>query len=200
VNWGLLRVVLPSEQSDAELIAACADREAWAWDALVDRYKRLVYSVALRAGLGQEDAADVFQTVFTALVRNLHKLTAPQGLAAWLITTTKRTSWNVMRKRRREWADSDDVAATLAAAEEWLIREHWEEGRWADQALVRQALERLGGRCKELLWLLYYDRSEPSYEDISRSLGVPLGSIGPTRARCLQKMRRVLQAMGMSGA
>jgi RNA polymerase sigma factor (sigma-70 family) len=191
---------LPSPYSDAELIAACSSREAWAWDALIDRYKRLVYSVALRAGLGQEDAADVFQTVFTVLLENLHKLHAPQGLAAWLITTTKRTSWNVLRKRRREWTDSEEVAATVAAVEEWVSKEQWEEGRWADQALVRQALERLGGRCKKLLWLLYYDRSEPSYEDISRRLNVPLGSVGPTRARCLQKMRRMLQGMGMSEA
>jgi len=191
---------LPSEHSDAELIAACINREAWAWDALVDRYKRMVYSVALHAGLGQEDAADVFQTVFTVLLENLHKIHAPQGLAAWLITTTKRTSWNVLRKRQRERTDSEDVATTLSAAEGWLTGERWEESRWADQALVRAALKRLGGRCKELLWLLYYDHSQPSYQDISRRLKVPQGSIGPTRARCLQKMRSILQAMGMSEA
>ena len=150
------------------------------------------------AGLEQEDAADVFQTVVTILVQNLHNLREPQGLAAWLITTSKRTSWNTLRKRRRESPDTDEVSATLSAAEEWLANEHWEESRWADQALVREALEQLGGRCKKLLALLYYDRQQPSYEEISRRLEIPLGSIGPTRARCLQKMRQVLQAMGMS--
>ena len=191
---------MPTEHSDAQLIAACINREAWAWDALVDRYKGLVYSIALRAGLGQEDAADVFQTVFAVLLQNLRNLHEPQGLAAWLITTAKRTSWNVLRKRQREPTDGEEIAAKLAAAEEWLSNEHWEEDRLADQALVREALERLGGRCKKLLWLLYYDHNEPSYEQISRRLKVPLGSIGPTRARCLQKMRRILQAMGMSQA
>jgi len=66
-----------------------------------------------------------------------------------------------------------------------------------DQALVRDALARLGERCRQLLWMLYYDRSEPSYEQVSRRLKMPLGSVGPTRARCLQKMRKMLQAMGM---
>lgn len=186
------------EHSDAQLIAACIKGEAWAWNVLVDRYKRLVYSIALRAGLGQEDAADVFQTVFTVLLENLSRIYEPQGLAAWLITTAKRTSWNVLRKRQRESTDSEGIAATLSAAEEWLLSEHWEEARWADQALVGQALERLSGRCKRLLRLLYYDRSEPTYEQISRRLRMPLGSIGPTRARCLQKMRTILRAMGMT--
>jgi RNA polymerase sigma factor (sigma-70 family) len=191
---------LPTEHSDAQLIAACINHEAWAWDALVDRYKRLVYSIALRAGLGQEDAADVFQTVFMVLLKNVRNLHEPQGLAKWLSTTAKRTSWNMLRKRRREPTDGEGVAATLSSAEEWLSHERWQEDRWADQSLVREALERLGGRCKKLLWLLYYDRSEPSYEQIGRRLKVPLGSIGPTRARCLQKMRRILHAMGMSQA
>jgi len=184
--------------SDSELITACVNGEAWAWNALVDRYKRLIYSIALRANLGQEDAADVFQTVFTLLLENLHNIRDPQALGAWLITTAKRQSWRMLRKRQREVSDSED-SAELAAAE-WLEDTHPDESRWADQALVRDALEHLDGRCKKLLWLLYYDRSEPSYEEISQRIRMPLGSIGPTRARCLQKLRKILQTMGMSGA
>ncbi len=63
---------------------------------------------------------------------------------------------------------------------------------------MREALERLGGRCQRLLWLLYYDRQEPSYEEVGRRLSMPVGAIGPTRARCLQKMRVLLQSLGMS--
>lgn len=194
---------MPTEYNDAQLIAACRKGQEWAWDMLVERYKRLVYSIALRAGLDQEDAADVFQTVFTLLVENLPNLHAPQGLAAWLITTTRRTSWNMLRKRNRELPQSlaePQDADSNHSAEEWLLHGHPDESRWADQALVREALERMGGRCKELLWLLYYDPAEPSYEQISRQMNLPLGSIGPTRARCLQKMRQILQAMGMDGA
>jgi RNA polymerase sigma factor (sigma-70 family) len=191
---------LSCEHADAELIAACINGESWAWDALVDRYRRLVFSLALRTGLGHEDAADVFQMVFTVLLENLHNLRTPQGLAAWLITTTKRTSWRVMHRRQRALTENEEGAATASAAQAGPGAERWQEGRWVDQALVRDALTRLGERCRRLLWLLYYDRSEPSYAEISRRLKVPLGSIGPTRARCLQKMRQALNALGMSEA
>ena len=191
---------MPIEHSDAQLIAACINGQAWAWDALVDRYKRLVYSIALRAGLGQEDAADVFQTVFTVLIENLRDIREPQGLAAWLMTTAKRVSWNTLRRQRRIADDGDETALERATADEWLLHGHPDEGQWADQALVREAVQRIEERCKRLLWLLYYDVREPSYDEISRRLKMPLGSIGPTRARCLQKLRTVLQAMGMSEA
>jgi len=184
-----------SSHSDRELIAACITGEAWAWDALVDRYNRLIYSVALEAGLGHEDAADVFQTVFTVLLEKMRGIRDPQALGAWLITTTKRQSWRVLKKHRREATDEWDVASRPSVAEQRLHNPHPDESRWADQALVRDALAQLGERCRRLLWLLYYDRSEPSYEQIGHQLEMPLGSVGPTRARCLQKMRKLLQAM-----
>jgi len=189
---------LSALHSDAQLIAACTRKEGWAWDALVDRYKRLVYSIALRCGLGQEDAADVFQTVFVALLEHAHTLRAPQGLAAWLITTTKRESWRVLRQQQREPTDVDDDAGPEAWTDGGASPAHADEGLWADQMLVQEALQRLGGGCKDLLRLLYFDANEPSYEEISRRLKIPQGSIGPTRARCLQKMRALLQGMGMT--
>ena len=79
-------------KSDTELVAACREGRAWAWEALVDRYKRLIYSIPLRAGLSADDAADVFQTVFARLVEHLHAIREPQALAAWLITTAKRSA------------------------------------------------------------------------------------------------------------
>ncbi len=193
---GLLKGSLSTKHTDPQLIAACIAKEAWAWDVLVDRYKRLVYSVALRTGLGQDDAADVFQTVFVSLLEHLHTLRAPQGLAAWLITTTKRESWRVSRKQGQERPSID--TEEMAAREEGDGGEgHLDEAALADQVLVQQALEQVGGGCRELLRLLYFDQSQPSYETVSRRLRIPLGSIGPTRARCLQKMRAILQGMGM---
>jgi RNA polymerase sigma factor (sigma-70 family) len=176
---------LPTK-SDRELVAACLNGESWAWDALLDRYSRLVYAVALRAGLTPEDAEDVFQTVFIRLLENLHRLREPQAIAAWLITTAKRASWNLLHQEQRE-----------PAIAEWLLKTQPEEALWADQALVGEALEQVGERCKELLRLLYYDPDAPSYEVISQRLKMPLGSIGPTRARCLDKLHEILQAMGM---
>ncbi len=188
---------MPSDHSDGELLAACAHKKAWAWDALVDRYSGLVYSVALRAGLSQDDAADVYQTVFVTLLEHLQRIREPQGLAAWLITTTRREAWRTMRRGRREPAASE-VAATLSAAAQWQRGAHDEERRWADRALLGDALALIGERCRQLLILLYIEPAEPSYEEISTQMRMPVGSIGPTRARCLQKMRELLASMGMS--
>lgn len=181
--------------SDAELVAACKAGNAWAWDALVEKYKRLVYSLPLRAGLSEEDAADIFQIVFSRLYEHLDNIREPQALAAWLITTTKRESWKHAARKLREiplTTNNDDEAEAAFG----LTRESTEETRLFDQFLVQQALEQLGGLCRTLLWMLYFDESEPTYEDASRRLGIPLGSIGPTRARCLMKMRRLLLSMG----
>jgi len=185
---------LSAEKSDAELVAACREGHAWAWTALLARHKRLVYSIPLRAGLSHEDAADVFQTVFARLVEHLQAIHEPQALAAWLITTCKRESWKVAGKRRREQGDVE-IAGLFAARDEWLSGQHPDEDRWEVQARVRDSLEQVGGRCKELLWLLYWESDKPSYEDISSRLGLPVGSIGPTRIRCLQKMRRIYQTL-----
>ena len=187
---------LAGKYAEPELVSACSKGESWAWDALVDRYRRLVYSISLRAGLTQQDAADVFQTVFTRLFENLHTIRDPQGLGAWLITTTKRESWQVLRGRRRE-APTEDLSVGPSLAEERSVNTRPNEDDWMDQALVRDALERVGGRCEKLLLLLYWDPTEPSYKQVSRQVKIPLGSIGPTRARCLQKVRRVLESMGM---
>ena len=188
---------MPTQHSDCELISACHEGEAWAWDALVDRYKGLVYSVALRAGLSQEDAADVFQTVFARLLEHLGTIHAPQGLAAWLITTTKREAWSVVRKQQREPAEGE-VPVLLDTADLWPTNPRPDENRLVDRILIREALAQLGERCRKLLWLLYFEPGQPSYEEIGRQLRMPTGSVGPTRARCLQKLREILRGMGMS--
>ena len=187
---------MPSPHSDGELLAACANQEGWAWDALVDRYAGLVYSVALRAGLSQEDAADVFQTVFATLLEHVEGIRTPQGLAAWLITTTKREAWRLARRSQREPAASE-VAEALATAAAWQNSARAEERHWADRALIAEALQQVGERCRQLLTLLYLEPGEPSYDEISARLKMPVGSIGPTRARCLAKMRELLRRMGM---
>jgi len=147
-------------------------------------------------GLPEENAADVFQTVFTLLWERLHALRNPQGLAKWLITTTKRECWRVSREQLRELSnDEPEIAAAIAEAQQSDATS--QEDLWIDQALIREAMALLDERCRRLLELLYYDEREPAYEEISRRLNMPLGSIGPVRARCLQKMRKLLKAMGL---
>ncbi len=188
---------LPLAQlEDHDLIALCLDGEEAAWEALIRRYQRLIYSIPLKAGLGEEIAADVFQSVCVRLVEHLKALKDRGKLASWLITTTTRECWRTSNRRRREapigeGGDSDDAIGLPELADERPLPED-EQLQLATQQRVRQALEGLPDRCRALLELLYYVEDRPSYEEISRRLEMPVPSIGPTRARCLAKLRKLL--------
>jgi RNA polymerase sigma factor (sigma-70 family) len=149
-----------------------------------------VYSIPRRYGFPEADAEDVFQNVFAILLRRLPQLRDETRLSAWLITTTHRECW-----RTRAW-----VGRHGAIDEQTLpdrgIPDEADAARWEQQDLVRAALDRLGGRCRELLIALFQSPGRPDYEAISRSLGLPVGSIGPTRARCFDKLRPILESVG----
>jgi len=179
------------EDDDATLVARCLKGDGKAWEALVHRYQRLVYAVVRRIGLDEHMAADVFQTVFSRLVTQLPKIADPSRLQAWVVTTAKREALLQRTRGQRnvsmtpidddgaEWEFADDAAQpdeTLDALQQ------------AEQ--VRSALERLDSRCQALLKLLFSDDDvQPGYDEIAQRLGTPVGSIGPTRARCLGKLR-----------
>ncbi len=186
---------MPTNLTDAELVHACRSGQRWAWEALVERYQRLVYAIPLRAGLTPDEAADVFQVVFLRLVESLDALREPQALGKWLIITAKRESWKALRKRPAETETLDDALVEPFDG----LHDHPDEELWLDQVMVQEALAQIGERCQQLLRLLYLDQAHPSYEDISRQMKIPPGSIGPTRARCLEKLRQVLKRMGMMG-
>lgn len=179
--------------SDAQLIAACRAGDEAAWDALIARYERLVYTIPLRYGLTPAEADDVFQAVWLKLLGHLPRLRQPERVAAWLVTTARRECWD---RRRRAGSRRE-----AAIPPESLPEDRWVEDlspeeivmRYERSQAVRQAMDRLEERCRRLLWYLYYDPARPSYADIAATLKIPVGSIGPTRARCLQKLRRVLE-------
>ncbi len=186
-------------QSDSSLIDACRQGDAAAWEALVLRYQRLIYSIPSRAGLDEQQSAEVFQSVFARLIEHLHKLEQPDRLQAWLVTTTKRETWRLLRQLRQHTAAGSEISTDDEAAQEVPDHQplpHEALQRLEDQHLVRLALEQLDARCRRLLALLYYHETALSYTDIATELGVPSGSIGPTRARCLQKLRAHLDQVG----
>lgn len=176
-------------ESDPKLIAACQNGSQKAWDELVDRYGRLVYSIPRRYGYGDQDCDEIFQRVFLILFRKLDTLNDQARLSAWLITTTQRECW---RLKRRE----PDHGTLPASAESHEISAEDRAELWEQQHLVREALQRLGGRCEQLLTALFLQSSEASYETIAKKLGMKVGSIGPTRARCFEKMQKILLEMG----
>lgn len=181
------------KRSDRDLILACRKGRTGAWKDLLRKYERLVYSIPLRYGLSREDAADVAQLTFTILIQNLDDMPLDSRLGAWLSTVARRHTWRLLEANRRESArnyleDTDlaDNAVLLGGRDSESI-EHWELVEY-----LQRGLAGLGKPCRELLTALYFRPEQPSYADISEQLGIALGSIGPTRARCLKRLRQRL--------
>lgn len=183
--------------SDRELLLACRGRDRGAWRRLLGKYERLVYSIPLRYGLAREDAADVAQLTFTALIQNLDDLPEDSRLGGWLSTVAKRHTWKLLGRKRRESAsehlEGKDLTgnAVLLGKSDAESIEHWELTEW-----LEGGLDKVGDPCRELLLALYFRPEQPSYAEISASFGMPVGSIGPTRARCLKRLRKALDADG----
>lgn len=184
---------------DEALVKLCLQGRQAAWRVLVQRYERLVFTVPRRARLDEHTAADVLQTVFARLFEHLGSLTQPERLQAWLVTTARRETLAQLRQAARrgpstgggvssdgeEQSAVDQLADTAPLAEQLL-------GDLQEAQAMRVALERLDERCRRLLTLLFADEDEnQGYEDVTRQLGMPAGSIGPTRRRCLDKLRRL---------
>lgn len=182
---------------DATLVARCLGGESAAWTALVHRYQRLVFAVVRRAGLDEHAAADVFQTVFARLVQHLPRIDDPSRLQAWLVTTAKREAVLQAQRGQRtvsmtRTGDADDDAAEWELADDSPTAEAALDGLQQVHR-VRLALDRLEPRQRDLMLMLFGDDDpKPSYDQIAERLGIPVGSIGPTRARCLEKLRRLL--------
>ena len=180
--------------SDKQLFEACRRGDEAAWEELVNRYQKLIYTIPRRAGLDADQAADVFQEVFTTLLRKLDHIEDPTRLHAWLVTTARRTTWRAISKQQvftKETEEDEDEALSsipdnAALPDDVLLK-------LEEQHRVRVALNGLDERCRTLLKLLFYANEPPPYAEIAAALGTTEGSIGPTRARCLQKMLRLLE-------
>jgi RNA polymerase sigma factor (sigma-70 family) len=171
-----------------DMVAAARDGDREAWDQLVERYMPLVYAVAGRYRLGASDVADVSQALWLRLVEHLDRIREPRALPAWIVTTTRNEALRVIGSRKRTVSVDPQTGLGLDGAadgpdlEDDLLRQE------RHQAL-RDGLRELRPRHRELLLLLLAD-PPLSYDDISDRLGMPKGSIGPTRARCLEALRQ----------
>lgn len=185
----------PHDDEVVILVRACLDGNSAAWETLVDRYSRLVYSIPLRLGLSATDADDVFQNVFLLLYRNLGQIRDQQRVVSWIITTTYRESWRLGKQRAG--------AATAELDERLPDRETPPDAtvlRWEREQLVRQGMATLDERCRQLLTALFLTAAPPAYDELAGQLRMPVGSIGPTRARCFKKLERALEQLGFDAA
>jgi RNA polymerase sigma factor (sigma-70 family) len=189
----LTRVMVRSrDMAEVEdLVRAAAEGDRDAWDALVDRFNGLVWSVARSHRLSTVDASDVVQTTWLRLVENLGRLQDPERVGAWLATTARRECLRTLRHSARlvptEELPEAAGDAQLGAA---LLTQERDRALW-------QAFGGLSERCQTLLRILVAE-PPPSYEDISAALDMPIGSIGPTRQRCLERLRGLAEGEGVS--
>ncbi len=181
-------------RTDEELVKACREGDESAWETVTCKYQNLLYSIPRRAGLGKDLASDVLQDVFLTLYIKLDQLEKPEFLRAWLVTTTRHKTIHLISRETRGRPrsiddDENDPAFEIAdkspLADEMLIRLERE-----DQ--IENAFTEIDDRCRQLLIMLYLDSEKVPYSDIAERLDIPLGSIGPTRARCLQKLLKFI--------
>jgi RNA polymerase sigma factor (sigma-70 family) len=175
-----------NDPSVVALVLSAAKGDQGAWDDIVDRYASLVYGICLRYRLTSHDVEDVGQTVWLLLVEHLDKLREPAALPGWLATTTRRECLRAMKAASKsDWRngrdDTEQFVDDRAIDEEILMAER--------NAALRAVFAQLPTRCQQLLSMLISDPPYP-YAAIHEELGIPIGSIGPQRARCLERLRR----------
>jgi RNA polymerase sigma factor (sigma-70 family) len=184
------------KRTDAELLRDCRRGQETAWEVLVKRYQRLIYAIPRRAGLDEDQAAEIFQEVFAALLEKLDGIEQPERLHAWLVTTAKRKTWRFISRRKAaavaSFYDDEDEGQALLQIPDNAPLPDADLQKLEEQHRVRTALAALDERCRQLLTLLFYAPEPPPYSEVARIIGTTEGSIGPTRARCLQKMLKLI--------
>lgn len=178
--------------SDRELVGACLEGDEQGWAALIDKYKRLIFSIPVKYGLPREDAADIFQAVCLDLVAELPHLREPQALPKWLIQTAAHKCFKYKRQQQR-YVTGGDVEATEQSTSppaDALLRELEQE-----QAL-REAIAALSPRCQLMIGMLFFESPARPYREVAAQLGLATGSIGFIRGQCLERLRAALERIG----
>lgn len=186
-----------SQKRAGELVLRAAEGDRAAWADLVEAYVGLIWAITRAYRLRDNDAQDVSQTTWLRLVENVDRLEDPARVGAWLATTARRECLRVLRHTRRQVliGETDElelIEAVDSPVDLDLLRDE-------SVTEVRAAMNGVSETCRVLMTLLMLD-PPPSYEEVSAALGMPVGSIGPTRGRCLAKLRAILDKEGIAGS
>jgi RNA polymerase sigma factor (sigma-70 family) len=180
-------------ETDRALVRRCLRGDEPAWETLVRRYRRLIYSIPVAYRIPAGEADEIFQRVAVKLFEGLEKLRSAEALPAWLSVTTRRECQAFLRSSRR-------FSPIEETSDPELAEDPPDVTRAIDQVRLEHtlglALERLDGTCRDLLAAMYIEDPTPSYQEIAVRLGRPVGSLGPTRSRCLGKLRKIYRQLG----
>jgi RNA polymerase sigma factor (sigma-70 family) len=180
--------------TDAALVRECLNGNEEAWAALLDRYKRLIYSIPIKYGFSQDQANDIFQDTCLDLLAALPRLREPQALPKWLMQVASHKCMRVKTDRHQVHGgnperDAIEVADARRTSDEILLEVEREQA-------LRDACAALPGRCRSLVHMLFFETPARPYKEIARELGIASGSIGFIRGRCLQRLRTALLKHG----
>lgn len=178
---------------DTRLVKECLAGNGEAWSQLIDKYKALIYSIPVKYGLPSHEAADVFQSTCMELLTRLPDLREPRALPKWLIQVTHHQCYRVKRQQQRlvsRDAEPDLPDPETPAMAENLVQQTQEE------QMLREAIGNLTPQCRKLVELLFFETPPRPYTEVAAELGLALGSIGFTRQKCIERLRRHLDELG----
>jgi RNA polymerase sigma factor (sigma-70 family) len=181
--------------SDPRLVQECLLGNERAWTALIDKYKRLIYSVPIRWGFSQSDAGDIFQSVVAELLSHLPELREPKAVSAWLLQVASHKCRQWKQQQARELVSGTNETAVEVITASAPTPEALYHDAMREQVL-REALMAASPRCRELIEMLFFENSPRPYLEIAASLGIATGSIGFIRRRCLDRLRKYLLEAG----
>jgi RNA polymerase sigma factor (sigma-70 family) len=184
-----------SWEDDARVVRECLQGDERAWSQLLSKYKNLIFSIPIRYGFSQEEAADIFQSVCLDLVNQLRTLRETRALAGWLISITHNKCFHYMKDKRRYGEQEEDQPDPAIPDEEIPENILLEVQR---EQLLRTAVRALNVRCQRLVEMLFFESPPRPYEEIAKSFTLATGSVGFIRGRCLDKLRKKLEEMGFA--
>ena len=180
-------------RDDARLVKRCLSGSEDAWSALIEKYKALIYSIPVKYGLPPHEAAEVFQATCVELLARLPELRTPRALPKWLMQVAHHQCYRWKRQQQRTVsrdADSRLPEPAVPAIADSLVQQTQEE------QLLREAMASLTPQCRRLVEMLFMETPPRPYTEVAEELGLALGSIGFTRQKCIERLRRNLDELG----
>jgi len=189
----MTRAAKKSPRDDTRLVAECLSGSEEAWSLLIEKYKALIYSIPVKYGLPPHEAADVFQVTCMELLTRLSELREPRALPKWLMQVAHHQCYRWKRQQSR--VVSRDADLQLPEPETPAIAESLVQQTQEEQ-MLREAVAALTPQCRRLVELLFFETPPRPYGQVAAELGLAVGSIGFTRQKCMDRLRRQLDAMG----
>jgi RNA polymerase sigma factor (sigma-70 family) len=183
----------PAAWDDTRLVKECLSGNEEAWSLLIDKYKALIYSIPVKYNLARQEAADVFQATCTELLVRLPELREPRALPKWLMQVAHHECQRLKRMNQRvvsRDAEPNLLEPQIPPIAESLMQQTQEE------QMLREAMKVLTPQCRRLVELLFFETPSRPYTEVAAQLGLAVGSIGFTRQKCIERLRRQLTELG----